>query len=98
MAATVACRENMYGDITSEITSGLTGGLGVAPSANLNEIIGMFQPCDGSGLDIAGRDTSNPIWSILSAAMMFDWLGHKHDGEGCKAACRAIEASVRSFS
>src|SRR5262249_41789313 len=70
----VIVTENVFGDITSEIGAGLAGGLGVAPSADIGDDHGVFQPSHGSAPDLAGRGVANPVATILSAAMMLDWL------------------------
>lgn len=75
----VLVTENMFGDILSDLGAGLMGGLGVAPSADIGLHHAVFQPCHGSAPDIAGQDKANPFAMILSAAMMLDWLGIKHD-------------------
>ncbi len=75
----VMVTENMFGDILSDLGAGLMGGLGLAPSADIGLENAVFQPCHGSAPDIAGQNTANPIAMILSAAMMLDWLGLKHD-------------------
>lgn len=66
---------NMYGDILSDEAAALAGGLGLAPSANLNESFGIFEPCHGSAPDIAGRGVANPTGAMLSASMMLGFLG-----------------------
>ena len=64
---------NMFGDILSDEASQITGSIGMLPSAGLNkEGFGMYEPIHGSAPDIAGKDISNPIATILSAAMMLD--------------------------
>ena len=75
----VLVTENMFGDILSDLGAGLMGGLGVAPSADIGLDNAVFQPCHGSAPDIAGQGCANPMAMILSAAMMLDWLGTKHD-------------------
>ena len=75
----VLVTENMFGDILSDLGAGLMGGLGVAPSADIGLDNAVFQPCHGSAPDIAGQGSANPMAMILSAAMMLDWLGTKHD-------------------
>ena len=75
----VLVTENMFGDILSDLGAGLMGGLGVAPSADIGLHNAVFQPCHGSAPDIAGHGVANPMAMILSAAMMLDWLGTKHD-------------------
>lgn len=75
----VMVTENMFGDILSDLGAGLMGGLGLAPSADIGIDHAVFQPCHGSAPDIAGQGVANPFAMILSAAMMLDWLGIKHD-------------------
>jgi 3-isopropylmalate dehydrogenase len=77
----VLVTENMFGDILSDLGAGLMGGLGVAPSADIGLDNAVFQPCHGSAPDIAGQGKANPMAMILSAAMMLDWLGTKHDNQ-----------------
>lgn len=67
----VVLTENMFGDILSDEASMITGSIGMLSSASLNETkFGMYEPSHGSAPDIAGKDTANPIATILSAAMM----------------------------
>lgn len=75
----VMVTENMFGDILSDLGAGLMGGLGLAPSADIGHQYAVFQPCHGSAPDIAGQGAANPFAMILSAAMMLDWLGLKHE-------------------
>lgn len=86
----VIVTENMFGDILSDLAAGLVGGMGLAPSADLGDRAGLFQPSHGTAPDIAGRGIANPVAMILSAAMMLDWLG-QHD---CLAAGERIRAAV----
>lgn len=74
----VLVTENMFGDILSDLGAGLMGSLGLAPSADIGQDHAVFQPCHGSAPDIAGMGLANPMAMILSAAMMLDWLGDKH--------------------
>ena len=78
---------NMNGDILSDLTSGLTGGLGFAPSANIGNDVSIFEAVHGSAPDIAGKNKANPTALILSAAMML-----RHIGEG--KAANDIEQAV----
>jgi isocitrate dehydrogenase len=78
---------NMNGDILSDLTSGLTGGLGFAPSANIGSDVAIFEAVHGSAPDIAGKNIANPTAIILSAAMML-----RHIGEG--KAANDIEQAV----
>lgn len=80
---------NLYGDILSDEGAGLVGGLGLAPSANIGENKGLFEPIHGSGPDIAGKDISNPSAMILSAVMMLKYL--QETGEACKLEKALVE-------
>jgi 3-isopropylmalate dehydrogenase len=89
----VLVTENMFGDILSDLGAGLMGGLGMAPSADIGLEHAVFQPCHGSAPDIAGKGLANPFAMILSAAMMLEWLGVKHDNSAlCKDGTRLREA------
>tara|TARA_Y100001935_G_scaffold255658_1_gene270631 strand:+ start:15882 stop:17267 length:1386 start_codon:yes stop_codon:yes gene_type:complete len=66
---------NMNGDIISDLTSGLVGGLGIAPSANIGRDVAMFEAVHGAAPDIAGKNKANPTAMILSAVMMCRYLG-----------------------
>lgn len=66
---------NMNGDIISDLTSGLTGGLGLAPSANIGNDVAMFEAVHGSAPTIAGKDLANPTAIILAAVAMLRHLG-----------------------
>ncbi len=68
---------NLFGDILSDLMAGLTGGLGIAPSANVGERHAIYEPVHGSAPDIAGRGIANPTATMLSAAMMLDRLGER---------------------
>jgi 3-isopropylmalate dehydrogenase len=82
---------NLFGDILSDLTAELIGGMGIAPSANINPETkrGLFEPVHGTAPDIAGRALVNPIGAILSASMMVKHLGQTDMAE-------AIEGAVRS--
>jgi tartrate dehydrogenase/decarboxylase/D-malate dehydrogenase len=74
----VVVGSNLFGDILSDLTGGITGSLGLNPSANLDPSRrnpSLFEPVHGSAPDIAGKGIANPTGSILSAAMMLEWLG-----------------------
>jgi homoisocitrate dehydrogenase len=66
---------NLFGDILSDEASALVGGLGVAPSANLGTGTPVFEPVHGSAPDIAGQGIANPVGTLLSSALMLEWLG-----------------------
>ena len=65
---------NLYGDILSDEAAALTGGLGMAPSANIGDRFGLFEPVHGSAPDIAGQGVANPSATILSAVLMLEFL------------------------
>ena len=74
----VVVASNLFGDILSDLGSGIVGGLGLSPSANINpekEYPSMFEAVHGSAPDIAGKGIANPIAQIWSAALMLDHLG-----------------------
>ncbi len=90
----VLVTENMFGDILSDQTAALVGGMGMAPSADLGDRHGLFQPCHGSAPDIAGQGKANPTATILSAALMLDWLGEQHGNAALVDAGARIERAV----
>jgi 3-isopropylmalate dehydrogenase len=95
----VMVMENMFGDIISDLTAGLIGGMGMAPSADIGDAHAVFQPCHGTAPDIMGKGLANPTAMILSAALMLDWLAERHGHAGAAAAARAIEHAVdRAFA
>ncbi len=95
----VLVMENLFGDILSDLTAGLIGGMGMAPSADIGDEHAVFQPCHGTAPDITGKGLANPTAMILSAAMMLDWLGDKHGHSGAIEAARKIEIAVdRAFA
>jgi isocitrate dehydrogenase (NAD+) len=79
--------ENLYGDILSDLTAGLVGGLGVVPGANIGANEAVFEAVHGSAPDIAGKGIANPTAMLLSACLMLD-----HLGEG--AAAKRIRDAV----
>lgn len=85
---------NLFGDILSDLTGGITGSLGLNPSANLNperRFPSLFEPVHGSAPDIAGKGIANPCAAVLSAAMMLDWLGESNDASRLRdAVARAL--------
>ena len=87
-SSTCIVTENMFGDILSDQAAALVGGMGMAPSADIGDAHALFQPCHGSAPDIAGQGKANPIATILSAAMMLDWLAER-SGNDALARCRA---------
>jgi 3-isopropylmalate dehydrogenase len=86
---------NLFGDILSDLTAELVGGMGIAPSANINPETGrgLFEPVHGTAPDIAGLGLVNPIGAILSASMMVRHLGHPEMAESIEGA---VESAVRA--
>ena len=85
---------NMFGDILSDASAGLVGGLGLAPGLNIGEDHAMAQAVHGSAPDISGHGIANPIAEILSGALLFGWLGRSADLAGLRDAGHDIDAAV----
>lgn len=90
----VLVMENQFGDILSDLGAGLVGGLGLGPSAEIGEEHALFQPSHGTAPQLAGKNVANPMATILSAAMMLEWLGEKHSSGECLEAAIALENAV----
>jgi 3-isopropylmalate dehydrogenase len=73
----VIVTENMFGDILSDLAAGIVGGMGMAPSGDIGDDCAVFQPSHGTAPDIAGQNKANPVATILSAAMLLQWLKHE---------------------
>src|SRR6184192_4289787 len=86
---------NLFGDILSDLTAELVGGMGIAPSGNINPETkrGLFEPVHGTAPDIAGKGIVNPVGAILSASMMVRHLGHT---EMAGAIEGAVESALRA--
>jgi 3-isopropylmalate dehydrogenase len=86
---------NLFGDILSDLTAELIGGMGVAPSGNINPETrrGLFEPVHGTAPDIAGKGLVNPVGAILSASMMVKHLGHTDMANAIEGA---VEAAIRA--
>jgi 3-isopropylmalate dehydrogenase len=92
----VIVTDNLFGDIISDLGAALTGGLGYAPSGNLNpDRTGpsVFEPVHGSAPDIAGKGLANPAGAVLSAGLMLDHLGEHAAGSELDAAVDAVLAA-----
>jgi isocitrate dehydrogenase (NAD+) len=94
----VVLLENLYGDIVSDLASGLVGGLGLVPGANIGERAAVFEAVHGSAPDIAGRDLANPVALVLSAALLLRHLGEAVAAERIERAVVAVlrEGRVRT--
>jgi homoisocitrate dehydrogenase len=85
---------NLFGDILSDVAAGKTGGLGLAPSANIGEQSpAVFEPVHGSAPDIAGKGIADPRAAVLSAVMMLEYLGYAREAAAVKSAVQAVEHS-----
>ena len=86
----VVVTDNLFGDILTDLGGAVSGGIGVAASANLNPARtgpSMFEPIHGSAPDIAGKGIANPVAAILSAAMMLEHLGEHGAAAVMRRAC-----------
>ena len=81
---------NLYGDILSDLTSGLIGGLGLLPSCNKNDDCAIFEAVHGSAPDIAGKGIANPTALLLSAVMMLEHLNFKDEANRIKKAINDV--------
>ncbi|MDR1036285.1 MAG: isocitrate/isopropylmalate dehydrogenase family protein [Deltaproteobacteria bacterium] len=81
---------NLFGDIISDLAAGITGGLGLAASANIGDGLSMFEPVHGSAPDIAGTGKANPLAAVLSVSLMLDHLGERE-------AADALETAVETY-
>ncbi len=86
----VVVTTNMFGDILSDLTAGLVGGLGLIPGANIGADAALFEAVHGSAPDIAGKNIANPTAVIMAGAMMLNHLG-EHD------AANRIQAAVEKI-
>jgi isocitrate dehydrogenase (NAD+) len=84
---------NLFGDILSDLSAGLIGGLGLAPGANIGSKAAIFEAVHGSAPDIAGQGIANPTALMLAAAMMLDHVGELDAGRRLR---RAIETTIVS--
>ena len=85
---------NLFGDILSDESSQVVGGLGMAPAANLGDDFGLFEPVHGAAFDIAGKQIANPTSFILSIKMMLEWLGTKNNDQNASSAAKILEDTV----
>jgi len=85
---------NLFGDILSDESAQVVGGLGMAPAANIGDNFALFEPVHGAAFDIAGKDIANPSSFILSIKMMLDWLGTKYNDKKAIELGRRLENSI----
>jgi 3-isopropylmalate dehydrogenase len=90
----VIVTDNLFGDILTDLAGAVSGGIGLAASANLNpsgNFPSMFEPVHGSAPDIAGSGNANPMAAVLSTALMMEYLGFKAIGD-------VIERAVAQYA
>jgi 3-isopropylmalate dehydrogenase len=92
----VVVTENMFGDILSDLLAGIVGGMGMAPSADIGDKYAVFQPSHGTAPSIAGQNIANPVATILSAAMMLEWLDTEETKQGAELIYGAVESVFRN--
>jgi 3-isopropylmalate dehydrogenase len=90
----VLVTENMFGDILSDLTAALVGGMGMAPSGDVGDTHALFQPAHGSAPDIAGQGRANPAAMLLSTAMMLDWLAEQRALPRLAEAAQLLERAI----
>jgi len=88
----VLVMENLFGDILSDLTSGLVGGLGVTPSANIGDGLAVFEAVHGTAPDIAGKGLANPMALMFSAVLMLRYLGESESADRLESAVQGILA------
>jgi isocitrate/isopropylmalate dehydrogenase len=86
---------NLYGDIMSDGAAGLIGGLGLAPSGCYGDDYAYFESAHGTAPDIAGQNVINPTATLLSGAMMLEYLGFADAGDALRSAIRTIYSEGR---
>jgi 3-isopropylmalate dehydrogenase len=87
---------NLFGDILSDEAAQVAGGLGLAPTGNIGDEFAIFEPVHGAAFDIAGKQIANPTSIILSASMMFEWLGERFDDPDLLKSSEGIRKGIES--
>jgi len=91
----VIVTDNLFGDILTDLGGAVSGGIGLASSANLNPNgVSMFEPVHGSAPDIAGQGIANPLAAILSGAMMLDHLGETDAATRVRNAANSVASET----
>ena len=95
----VIVTDNLFGDILTDLGGAVSGGIGLAPTANLHPgRVSMFEPVHGSAPDIVGTGLANPVAAVLSGAMMLDHLGEAGAAERVRKACDRPESLTGTTS
>lgn len=91
----VMVTSNLFGDILSDTAAMLTGSIGMLPSASLDaNARGMYEPVHGSAPDIAGKGVANPIGTMLSGALMLEWLSDRHNDKFLQNTAGRIRTAI----
>jgi isocitrate dehydrogenase (NAD+) len=90
--------ENLYGDILSELCSGLVGGVAVVPGANIGDDMAVFEAVHGSAPDLAGKNMANPTGIILSSAIMLSFFGEKKAAKRVEQAVYSVIAEGKHLT
>jgi 3-isopropylmalate dehydrogenase len=97
----VVVTDNLFGDILTDLAGAVTGGIGLAASANLNPARtgpSLFEPVHGAAHDIAGTGKANPLAAIRSAAMMLEHLGEAPAAERVTKAVLELQTEMAGSS
>ena len=94
----VILTENLYGDILSDLCSGLIGGLGLVPGANIGKDCAIFEAVHGSAPDIAGQDKANPTALLQSAVMMLNYIDEPETASKVQAAIEKVYAEGKTLT
>ncbi|KAA0255986.1 isocitrate/isopropylmalate dehydrogenase family protein [Acidobacteria bacterium ACD] len=99
MSYEVLVAPNLYGDIISDLSAQMVGGLGFGCSGNIGEKLAVFEPSHGSAPKYTGLYKVNPLATILAGKMMLDWLGETDKGARLEKAVAAViaEGKVRTY-
>ncbi len=89
---------NLYGDIVSDLTAGLVGGLGIVPGANLGESTAVFEAVHGTAPDIAGQGKANPTALMQSAVLLLAHLGEREASQRLHRAIHAVYAEGKTLT
>ncbi|MGE5411973.1 MAG: isocitrate/isopropylmalate dehydrogenase family protein [Clostridiales bacterium] len=89
---------NLFGDILSDLASGLVGGLGMAPGANLGPDVGIYEAVHGSAPDIAGKNLANPSAIILASVMLLERIGEIDSAQRIERAVAAVIAEGKNVT
>ena len=90
----VVVAPNLPGDVITDLGSALQGGMGMSASGNIGDHHAMFEPVHGSAPDIVGQEKANPVASIVSVALMLNWLAERHNDPALAQCGQALDTAV----